>query len=131
MKKYLISIMDLIYILKPKVELDEISPDEYVSLSYLYAEFLADEINISMFVPAIKINNKWNVLTKSDNNYKIAKENVLFENIEYLGNNIIKLQNGIIIDFNIKLKSYIEDLIKYNLSLTHKGLKLSYLEKIL
>lgn len=89
--------MDLIYILKPKVELDEILPDEYVSLSYLYAEFLADEINISMFVPAIKINNKWNVLTKSDNNYKIAKENVLFENIEYLGNNTIKLQNAILI----------------------------------
>lgn len=89
--------MDLIYILKPKVELDEISPDEYVSLSYLYAEFLADEINISMCVPAIKINNKWNVLTKSDNNYKIAKENVLFKNIEYLGNNSIKLQNAILI----------------------------------
>jgi len=95
-----------------------------------YANFLNQPLNISMFVPAKLVDDKWVVLEEpqpikrdsclwflENEEYRQAKENVIFEGFEILDGfkNIIKYRDKKLIflkDFDI-----IEDLIPFQLTL--------------
>jgi hypothetical protein len=123
-----------------------------------YANFLNTPLNISMFVPAIKVGDKWEVLEMplsesvvvdtvgsdrlndrakpywdawihSVKQYQTAKDNLLFRECI-----LREFSDGISIDINgvlIKLVNIktIQDLIKYKPTLTKKGLEVSGLNR--
>jgi len=121
-----------------------------------YANFLNQPLNLGMFVPAIEVNGKWEVLeepTENEKNefggafstieeqaelyskmkkFQQAKDRVLFEGFE--------VEVGIVVDYatfnhsrgrtKIMLNNKtINDLIKYAPTLTAKGQELSGLNK--
>ena len=113
-----------------------------------YAVFLEEPLNISQFVPAIKVRDKWEVLElpkRLDQNdpyieavharanlklwqqYQTAKDNVIFEGFKLDGKFISHDQVSYLIDrlhYNT-----IQDLIKYKPTLTKKGLEVSGLNR--
>jgi hypothetical protein len=112
-----------------------------------YANFINQQLNISQFVPAIFVGGKWEVLEMPSKEnqpvwledelnqleqYQQAKDKVLFEGFECDKDfsNVIKNKDR---DFALAIsllhKGTIQDLIKYNPTLTAKGLKDSGLEK--
>ena len=110
---------------------------------FQYTEFCHLNLNISMFVPAIKVGDKWEVLEmpkeidmkvaecvsisnvteqkRIQRQYQTALDNVIFEGFTY------ELAEMIINDSH--LNSTIEFLIDYNLTLTKKGLEVSGLNR--
>lgn len=136
---YLISTIDLIFELKSKVELGELSYEVYASKTYLLAEFLTDELNVSMFIPAIFKNGKWEVLQEPICNgvgdeqyygsrmdeYKKAKDNVLFEGFNVSDFDLTS-NSGIFNCVKLGLNGFnltIQDLLIYKLILTKTGLE--------
>ena len=122
-----------------------------------YATFLNQPLNIGMFVPSIEVDGKWEVLEMPKNfeatmkgnyftsskselfllqQYQQYKDKVLFEGFEVKKN--IYIRNGLLTTFflrdneiweiNRKFKT-INDLIKYDITLTAKGQELSGLNK--
>lgn len=112
---------------------------------FLYANFLSQPLNISMFIPCKLVDSVWVVLPMhifSDNpnksmskmynehplvkEYQEAKERVLFEgfNVDLNGTCIICISNeNTSLDYSKSVNlfsglSIIEDLVKYNLTLT-------------
>ena len=105
-----------------------------------YAHFLSQPLNIGQFVPAVFENGSWVVIEQKFypasmsfseeadlhfKKYQQAKENVLFEGFEYFEseNNGNTVYNKYL-DFRLGLWYFnsrtIEDLVKYNLTLTKK-----------
>lgn len=127
--------------------------DIYWRLSKIveYKDFVKLDLNISFFVPAIEVNGKWEVLEKpkfddrrdwdeadrqeeEKEQYKKAKDNVLFEGFDYstsrdeydfdmtISNEVsIVWDKNDIIYPNRSLKT-IQDLVEYNVELTEQGL---------
>jgi hypothetical protein len=105
-----------------------------------YANFLNTPLNISMFVPSIKVGDKWKVLENPNLNmnlknpdfkhleYQTAKDNVIFEGcyIDEWGTIITRWRVLYIEDLK---DSTIQDLIKYKPTLTKKGLEVSGLNR--
>jgi len=116
-----------------------------------YATFLNQPLNIGMFVPAIEVEGKWEVLEMPKeyelftaykgalvNNvsfdisrqYQQAKDKVLFEGVKCIdvGNGFIITLKGDIM-FTASHVNIIEDLISFEPTLTAKGQQLSGLNK--
>jgi hypothetical protein len=102
-----------------------------------YKDFLNQPLNLGMFVPAIEVDGKWEVVSELQVSiYQQAKDRVLFEGFEIKKN--IYVRNGLftisflrdneIWEINRKFKT-INDLIKYAPTLTAKGQELSGLNK--
>ena len=128
---------------------------EKLDLYENYANFLNTPLNISMFVPAIKVGDKWEVLEMPpkyelflkykfdglDRNgynldwlndceqYQTAKDNVIFEGCYIDDNGLINMpyhkMEGSFIQINLRVRETIQDLIKYKPTLTKKGLEVS------
>ncbi len=122
---------------------------EFSNLVLIYANFLNTPLNISMFVPAIEVNCKWEVLEKPKEEnyifgvgdkprkmivdpqydkdceqYQNALDNVLFEGFTYVKGELWIGFNMIYQGFKFKDK-IVQDLIKYKPTLTKQGQKLS------
>ena len=115
-----------------------------------YANFLNTPLNISMFVPAIKVGDKWEVLEKPKKpmawgggwqiemhkyeialeQYQTAKDNVIFEGFE-LNNQMIQSELVDVKYSAIQDGEYVvEELLTYGKpTLTKKGLEVSGLNK--
>jgi hypothetical protein len=146
MKNKLISMVEFVQIASTK-------PDHFDNMCNCisYMHFLRTPLNISQFVPAIEVDGKWEVLLmpekpsrgSSDVLYAIyqqAKDKVVFEGFdieEYKGvYTLIHLENTkywTFSNFNDRFKSLgletIQDLIKYNPTLTTYGMELSGLNQ--
>jgi len=110
-----------------------------------YANFLNQPLNIGMFVPAIEVGGKWEVLEMPtpnisdsgnwnfqarENQYQQAKDRVLFEGLECVGvgNGFITIIKGNVM-FTASDVNIIEDLISFEPTLTARGQELSGLNK--
>lgn len=124
--------------------------DEVISFHSVlkYANFINTPLNISMFVPAIKVVDKWEVLEmpeslkgfyetdkegmiqerKDVKQYQTAKDNVLFEGFELIFNTHLSNGNSEINIKNLK-DNAIEYLIEFDVCLTKKGLEVSGLNR--
>ena len=114
-----------------------------LSQIFNYATFLNQHLNLGMFVPAIEVDGKWEVLEMPtpnisdsgnwnfqarENQYQQAKDRVLFEGFEYSHNNVITLPNKVeFIDLDDEWT--IEELTEFAPTLTAKGQELSGLNK--
>jgi len=113
-----------------------------LSQIFNYATFLNQHLNLGMFVPAIEVDGKWEVLEMPtpnisdsgnwnfqarENQYQQAKDRVLFEGFEYSHNNVITLPNKVeFIDLDDEWT--IEELTEFAPTLTAKGQQLSGLK---
>ena len=114
-----------------------------------YANFLSEPLNIGMFVPAIFMGGKWEVLEEPKwanhttqsykpamHQFQQAKDNVIFEGLKFSNSSFeyeIYSMFGESMSIEIKTKHIkavhsesiktIQDLIKYSPTLTAKGLK--------
>lgn len=137
MKNELISMVD--FVLGRENWLDVYYYGEGVSILN-YANFLNTPLNISMFVPAIKVGDKWEVLEEPIcygvgdeqyfgsrmDEYQTAQSNVIFEGFDVTVNVygvwwVEDKKHCIKSDYKWK----IQDLIKYKPTLTKKGLYVS------
>jgi hypothetical protein len=142
-----------------RVRIASTEPDHFDNMCdcICYMHFLNQPLNLGMFVPAIEVGGKWEVLEmpnkfedwmmgayfpsskshiKQLEQYQQAKDTVLFEGFEVEKN--IYIRNGLLTTFflrgneiweiNRKFKT-ISDLIKYAPTLTAKGQELSGLNK--
>ena len=146
-KNELISMVDRILDLE-KIEIGKsVEFSSHIKYDYVkwYAEFLNTPLNISQFVPAIKVRDKWEVLempnmfkdfehrstwydeTRSDwveecEQYQTAKEQCLFEG-EFTRNHIESFA------YHISRDRTIEYLVPFDITLTKKGLEVSGLNR--
>ena len=111
-----------------------------------FANFLSQQPNIGMFVPAVLEDGEWKILSEPKdfrslkevdiyfNQYQTALDNVIFEGWEFdlKTSKIIGISNIItqiwfykdnVITVNAKKVSILEDLTKHNLTLTPKFAK--------
>lgn len=149
MKNELISMVDFV-LATGETSINDIDDWDLWNSIYDYATFLNTPLNISMFVPAIKVGNEWEVLEmpeigrgkkysvqdksiksqiwhsewhKRREQYQTAKDNVIFEGFDIDGKFISHNQVSYLIDrlhYNT-----IQDLIKYKPTLTKKGVEVS------
>tara|TARA_R110002167_G_scaffold106599_7_gene273257 strand:+ start:2147 stop:2578 length:432 start_codon:yes stop_codon:yes gene_type:complete len=141
-KNELISMVDFALTCEARKDND---PWEYANSVLNYAEFLNTPLNISMFVPAIKVGDKWEVLempeyrdTKGMSNaysidfnlgfdeameeYQTAKEQCLFEG-DFTRNHIKSFA------YHISRDRTIEYLVPFDITLTKKGVEVSGLNR--
>lgn len=163
MKNELISMVDFVQWIKFEPPKTDESHSNHFGYKFgavcKYANFLNTPLNISMFVPAIKVGDKWEVLEefnvvpynghtdscdclecnkmyKQYEQYQTAKDNVIFEGFYIVSGDCDLLYSGrqsFGIETNLDWKYYdgqtIQDLIKYKPTLTKKGLYVSGLNR--
>jgi len=150
----LVSMIDFVLDWTPK-EVGFLTDEEWADSVHEYATFLNQPLNLGMFVPAIEVDGKWEVLEEPIcygvgdeqyygsrmDEYQQAKDRVLFEGFEYKKTkdeyqfcfveseklNIVWDYNTVI--FPDRSCKTINDLIKYAPTLTAKGQELSGLNK--
>lgn len=122
-----------------------------LDLIFIYTHFCNLKLNLGMFVPAVIVNAKWEVLEEPEmfdlyvnpthkvyemsekwldkcEQYQTAKDNVLFEGFDYSHNDVITLPNKIgFIDLDDNW--IIEELVELKPTLTKKGLEISGLNR--
>jgi len=139
----LVSMIDFVLDWTPK-EVGFLTDEEWADSVHEYATFLNQPLNLGMFVPAIEVDGKWEVLEMPtpnisdsgnwnfqarENQYQQAKDRVLFEGFESDGfmveSELIGLKYASILGGGYK----IFDLLDYGKpTLTAKGQELSGLK---
>jgi hypothetical protein len=145
MEKKLISMVDFVLNIGKTIEKYSYTPTMFnykkIALIEKYATFLNQPLNLGMFVPAIEVDGKWEVLEEPESlkgfyetdkdgmiqerkdvkQYQTALDKVLFEGFRVEGKFISNYQLSYLIDRLDYIT--IQDLIKYAPTLTAKGLK--------
>jgi hypothetical protein len=136
-----------------RVRIASTEPDHFDNMCdcICYMHFLNQPLNLGMFVPAIEVDGKWEVLEmpnkfedwmmgayfpsskshiKQLEQYQQAKDRVLFEGLECVGvgNGFITIIKGNVM-FTASDVNIIEDLLSFEPTLTAKGQELSGLNK--
>lgn len=124
-----------------KSELDYTSQTTGFDKIKQYAKFLNQPLNLGMFVPAIEVGGRWEVISELQvSMHQQAKNKVIFEGFKSYnpernshGFSVISDTNGLPINFSLSgVAKYpfktIQDLTKYKPLLTNHGMQISGLK---